>query len=134
MPDFIHLPSLHVLVVDDDIYYRNIVPAMLYQQGVRHINTAADGQAALQCLDTHQQFGLIITDLNMPGMDGLELISQIKARPVRQHIPILMVAAPVADQMKRVQSALRLCQVPLLQKSTLSGDTLRREIRRLISF
>ncbi len=60
---------------------------------------AQDGQAALSLAST-QRFALVITDLNMPRMDGLTLTSQLRAQPNYRFTPILMLTTEAGDAMK----------------------------------
>jgi len=69
-----HPPSL--LVVDDDENIRQIMRLLLEASGYR-VHCAADGNEALKLIST-QPFDLILTDMLMPGSDGLELLSAMK--------------------------------------------------------
>jgi CheY-like chemotaxis protein len=124
-------PTHAILVVDDDLYWRELIVFRLMQNGYHHIVSAAGGEAALALLATHLQFGLIITDLNMPKMNGRELISSIKADDLRKQIPVLMVCEPELDQETELVKFLAPYGIPLLKKGTLTGDTLRHAIEKL---
>ncbi len=67
----------HVLVVDDEKVIREILADFLTLEGFR-VTTAADGVGALEQLDA-EQFNMVISDLKMPNMGGLELLEQIQA-------------------------------------------------------
>lgn len=77
-----------ILTVDDSTSMRQMVALTLTQCGHQVIE-ACDGQDALAKL-SRQPIHLIITDLNMPNMDGLELIRQARALPQFRFVPILM--------------------------------------------
>src|SRR4051794_32444022 len=68
----------HVLFIDDDPLLRQLGASMLRLLGFE-ASTAQDGREALRCLRAapHSPVDLLITDLSMPGMSGLELIQQV---------------------------------------------------------
>ncbi len=81
-----------VLVVDDSAAIRKILQRVLRQTGmpIRAIHEAGDGQEALELLKS-QSVDLVLTDINMPKMDGIQLLAAIKASPQWRHIPVMMV-------------------------------------------
>jgi EAL domain-containing protein (putative c-di-GMP-specific phosphodiesterase class I)/ActR/RegA family two-component response regulator len=85
MTDDILLPvgikSLSVLLVDDDVFMLQLLSEMLKKFGITNISTATDGKAALSILDgSPLPMQLLICDLNMPGMDGIEFFRHLAAR------------------------------------------------------
>lgn len=80
-----------LLVVDDMATMRNLIRKMLRAIGYTTIDEAEDGVSALEKLRT-QQFDLVITDWNMPNMDGLTLLQEIRKSDVAE-LPVLMVTA-----------------------------------------
>ena len=72
--------SLHCLVVDDQMTMRSLVRTSLQQLGVREIREAADGEIALREIVTKPAH-LIISDYNMPNLDGLGLLRAVRAHP-----------------------------------------------------
>ena len=68
----------HILVVDDDDMVRMTTEALVESLGYR-VSTAEGGEAALRLMDS-ERFALVLSDLTMPGMDGLELIEEIRRR------------------------------------------------------
>jgi two-component system chemotaxis response regulator CheY len=81
-----------VLVVDDSAAIRKILQRVLRQTGmaIRAIHEAGDGQEALELLKT-QSIDLVLTDINMPKMDGIQLLAAIKASPRWRSIPVVMI-------------------------------------------
>lgn len=79
------------LVVDDSAVTRRIIVNALARLGHTDLVEAADGQAALTLLDT--SVDVVITDWNLPGMSGVELVRTIRANPDLAHLPILLVTA-----------------------------------------
>src|SRR5450432_806307 len=81
-----------VLVVDDSAAIRKILQRVLRQTGmaIRTIHEAGDGQEALTLLEAHK-VDLILSDINMPKMDGLQLLASLKASANWRHIPVVMI-------------------------------------------
>lgn len=83
---------LDVLIVDDSAAIRKILQRVLRQADVpvRQFYEAGDGVEALEMLKA-QNVGLILSDINMPNMDGLEFLRRVKASPEHQNVPVVMV-------------------------------------------
>ena len=84
-----------ILVVDDDPVIREIINVMLQSLGYE-VTLAEDGSSALRVLDSGgpaSEFSLIFLDRQMPGMNGLELLTEIKKRPHTQNTPAIMLTA-----------------------------------------
>jgi two-component system, chemotaxis family, chemotaxis protein CheY len=81
-----------VLVVDDSAAIRKILQRVLRQTGmaIRTIHEAGDGEEALALLKA-QRVNLVLTDINMPKMDGLQLLASIKAEPDWRDLPVVMI-------------------------------------------
>jgi two-component system chemotaxis response regulator CheY len=81
-----------VLVVDDSAAIRKILQRVLRQTGmaIRAIHEAGDGQEALELLKT-QSIDLVLTDINMPKMDGIQFLAALKASPKWRNIPVVMI-------------------------------------------
>jgi len=84
--------DMNVLAVDDFEFARRIFKNVLQEIGFKNITVAASGTAALNELKK-KDFGLVITDFNMPGMDGIELVRTIKADEKTKDIPVIMVTS-----------------------------------------
>lgn len=80
-----------ILVVDDSATVRKFVSVSLGMQGF-NVVTASDGMDALEKLPL-SKFDLIITDLNMPNMDGFELIKSLRENGEYQDIPIIILTS-----------------------------------------
>jgi len=87
------------LVVDDSATVRQMVSFTLKQADFAVIE-ATDGQDALERASA-QRIDLVITDLNMPRMDGITLIRALRVRPASKHIPILMLTTESQDTKKQ---------------------------------
>jgi len=77
-----------VLVVDDSIVVRQMVSFLLTREGYVVIQ-AVDGNDALMKLNT-DNIAMVITDLNMPGMDGIEFIKKIRKATAYKFMPVVM--------------------------------------------
>ena len=81
-----------ILIVDDFSTMRRIVKNLLRDLGYTNTDEADDGTTALPKLQTGT-FGFLISDWNMPGMDGLELLKAVRADPKLKDMPVLMLTA-----------------------------------------
>ena len=84
--------ELNVLVVDDSFTARNHICRVLSNMGVEKISTAKNGLEAIDVIK-QQHFDLIVTDYNMPEMDGKQLVEHIRSHTNQAAIPILMVSS-----------------------------------------
>jgi two-component system chemotaxis response regulator CheY len=80
------------LVVDDFSTMRRIVRGLLKELGCHDVTEAEDGAAALRLLKV-QRVDFVVSDINMPNMNGFELLKAIKADEALRHLPVLMVTA-----------------------------------------
>nr|WP_319026056.1 chemotaxis response regulator CheY [Acidithiobacillus thiooxidans] len=80
------------LVVDDFATMRRVVRSQLRELGIQNIDEAEDGQDALGKLQ-NGDFGFIVTDWNMPNMQGIDLLRAIRSDTRLKHLPVLMVTA-----------------------------------------
>lgn len=85
-------PNMRFLVVDDFSTMRRILRNLLKEEGFANVIEAEDGQVALNRLQAGD-IEFVVTDWNMPNMDGLELLQQIRATPKLAHLPVLVVTA-----------------------------------------
>lgn len=88
--------EVRVLLVDDSRLARNHIRRVLEGMGLRKIREAENGALALTFLKD-EEFDLVVTDYNMPEMDGRELSEFIRFNPETTHIPIIMVTSESAD-------------------------------------
>jgi two-component system, chemotaxis family, chemotaxis protein CheY len=80
------------LIVDDFSTMRRIVRSLLKEIGFSNAEEAEDGAIALRMLKA-SKFDFVVSDINMPNMNGFELLKRIKADEVLKPIPVLMVTA-----------------------------------------
>jgi two-component system chemotaxis response regulator CheY len=84
--------NLKILVVDDFPTMRRIVRNLLKELGFENVDEAEDGQMALEKLRTGG-FQFVVSDWNMPNLDGLSMLQQIRADANMSKLPVLMVTA-----------------------------------------
>ena len=87
------------LIVDDSAVMRKIVERSLRQAGLESlvVHEAGNGNEALKVLET-QSVDLILSDINMPAMDGLELVRQISARNLAPGVPVVMITTESSEE------------------------------------
>ena len=84
--------ELKFLIVDDFSTMRRIVRGLLKEMGCNNADEAEDGAVALHMLQNNH-YDFVVSDINMPNMNGFELLKGIKADAVLKHLPVLMVTA-----------------------------------------
>ncbi|HEV3321240.1 MAG TPA: response regulator [Solirubrobacteraceae bacterium] len=86
-----------VLVVDDQFTVRELQRSILRTAGYR-VEVACDGREALDALGATGDFDIVVTDLQMPEMDGLALLGAIRADPDRSSLPVIVVTSRGSDE------------------------------------
>jgi len=79
-----------VMIVDDSATMRSLIVTYLTEIGDFEILEAKSGFEALKLLPT-KGVDLILTDINMPDIDGLELLNFVKSSPIYQHVPTIII-------------------------------------------
>ena len=121
--------ELKVLVVDDSFTARRHIIRVLNNMGIENITQAQNGQEALQII-ADNYFDLLVTDYNMPQMDGKELVEHVRQHSNQATIPILMVSSEHDDsRIASVQQAgiSALCDKPF------ESATVKKIISRIIA-
>lgn len=90
-----HSMARNVLVVDDESLIRQIISIILKSAGYKVVE-AVSGNDALSKM-TGRNFGLVITDLRMPGMDGIEFIKQLRSESAYRSVPVIMLTSEFSD-------------------------------------
>ena len=90
--------SKTIITIDDSMSIREVVKLALSPLGYE-VHCAADGAQALQMCQ-QRKFDLVFTDLNMPRMNGIQLITQLRQAPNYRFTPIVMVTTESQDEMK----------------------------------
>ncbi len=83
---------MKILVVDDFSTMRRIIKNLLRDLGFTNVQEADDGSTALPMLQ-NGDFDFVVTDWNMPGMQGIDLLREIRKDDELKHMPVMMVTA-----------------------------------------
>ena len=84
--------NLKFLIVDDFSTMRRIVRGLLKEMGCNNAEEAEDGAIALAMMKAGK-YDFVVSDINMPNMNGFQLLQAVKAEEALKHIPVLMVTA-----------------------------------------
>jgi two-component system, chemotaxis family, chemotaxis protein CheY len=100
------MPKMHrrILLVDDSATIRQLLKFGLSRVSNATCDEAADGQQALKMVDK-QRYDLILADINMPVMDGLKMLEELRSRPEHRGIPVVIITTEgaAADQQKAME-------------------------------
>lgn len=89
--------AAHVLVVDDSASMRRVICRVLQDLGFRRVDEAPDGLLALEAF-TRVPYDLVITDWQMPRLDGVGLVRAIRCAPERRDTPVLVMTGEVSAE------------------------------------
>ncbi|HLF23647.1 MAG TPA: response regulator, partial [Burkholderiales bacterium] len=98
-----HDATVDVLVVDDSLSVRTALSTMLVEEGF-HVRTAKDGVEAIEAIAKRRP-AVIVADLEMPRMNGLELTAHIRANAATRALPVIMVTSRTAEKHRRQAAA-----------------------------
>ena len=85
-----------ILVVDDEPYIGRIIQLKL-ESGPYAVELAHDGRSALERLSSGKQFDLVLLDIMMPHLSGLEVLAELRRLPGREQTPVIMLTAKGQD-------------------------------------
>ncbi len=119
----------NVLIVDDDKGFLLVTGTLLEREGLK-VHKASNGPEAIEMLKTIKP-DVVLLDLLMPGMSGLEVLEEIKKNPDTKDLPIIILTA--ADVSRQQNQALKGKIRGLIEKTSYHPDDLANEIRRIIS-
>lgn len=123
------LEMMNVLLVDDSPMARKFIRRVLTGMGFVHFVEACDGADALEKMED-SYFDLVVTDYNMPNIDGQELTRQIRTNSTQRSVPVLMVTSEENEgRLAGVQQAgvSALCDKPF------AADTVKQLLNRLLA-
>ncbi|WP_291323540.1 response regulator [Desulfonatronospira sp.] len=87
----------HILMVDDSKTVRNLIAFIVKKEGF-HVTTAEDGLDALEKLYAASKIDLIITDINMPRMDGFTFVQTLREQESFRDVPIIILSTEGQDK------------------------------------
>ncbi len=125
-----------ILVVDDDDPMRMVLMLTLRSLGYQNLAGASDGESALAAL-RERDFDLLVSDIQMPGMDGFALLSEIKNDPFLRHLPVI-----VASGMNELEAVARCIELgaedflpkpvnPIILRARVTASLERKRLRDL---
>ncbi|MGP8247560.1 MAG: response regulator [Bryobacteraceae bacterium] len=119
-----------ILVVDDSAAIRKILQRVLRQTGmaIGNIMEAGDGEEALAVLNT-RKVDLVLTDINMPKVDGLQFLGRVKANADWEGIPVVMITTEGGET--KVAEAVRLGAAGYVRKP-FTADQIKEKLAGLL--
>ncbi|MBA4502059.1 response regulator [Marinobacterium marinum] len=123
------LEFMQILTVDDSSLSRRYIIKGLNAIGIEQVTEASDGAEALQIMK-HQRFDLVISDYNMPNIDGLELLEHIRRYSDQPTVPVMMITS---EQNQSRLAAIQSADVSAICNKPLNYDMLKQMVRRLTS-
>ncbi|MET0065792.1 MAG: response regulator [Candidatus Thiodiazotropha sp.] len=136
--DFIETPNLslqnvdtetlQVLIVDDSLMSRNQVRRLVESMGIENITEACNGAEAAQLINEHY-FDLVISDYNMPEMDGKELVDFIRQKSAQPGMPILMITSESSESRL---AAVQKSGVSAICDKPFTSDTVRQMMQKIL--
>lgn len=119
----------HILVVDDSITTRTLEKSILEAHGYR-VTLCVDGREAVETLGELEDVDLIISDVEMPRMDGFALLQAVKGNPMTSDLPVILVTSRASDEDR--ERGLDLGADAYIVKTRFDQNELLAGIRRLL--
>lgn len=120
--------SKNILIIEDSSTMRSMIATIIEEMGDFVITEAASGFEALKMLPT-RSFDLIVTDINMPDINGLEIVNFVKNHPNYKNIPLIIVTTERSEEDRK--KGLALGAADYVTKPFKSED-LQKVVRRII--
>ena len=117
-----------ILLIDDDKFVTTLYAAKLQSEGFA-VDTAHSGNEAIEKLEKNRP-DMIILDLNMPGISGVELLRAIRAVPLFQHVPVIIFSSAYIRTL--VDEATQLGVNKILAKSQCPPKMLISEVKKIL--
>ena len=122
--------SFRLLLVDDNESMRRVIRSVLTRLGMENVDEARDGVEALELYAT-THYDLVVSDLYMPHMTGIELLRGIRALPGRTRTPVLIVSGQLSE--RNIREALEAGVDGFVAKPFVEGPLTERVTRLLLS-
>ena len=119
------------MVVDDSAAIRKILQRVLRQTGmaIRTIHEAGNGEEALDVMNAHK-VDLVLTDINMPKMDGLQFLAAVKASAEWRQVPVVMITTEGGET--KVSEAVKLGAAGYVRKP-FTADQIKEKLVRILA-
>ncbi|MCP4995377.1 MAG: response regulator [Gammaproteobacteria bacterium] len=127
--DNLELENLEILIVDDSRFARKHICRVLSDMGLERFTEAENGDEAVALIENNF-YDLIVTDYNMPEMDGKELIEHIRSKSSQAAIPVMMVTS---ESNENRLAAVQQAGVSAICDKPFEPDTVRRLIEQILS-
>ena len=112
-----------MLIIEDEELLRNLYSELLEMKGF-NIETATDGKSALDVLSERRRPDLILLDINMPEMDGIEFLKILKGNDKLKRIPVVLVTGVI--QVEKISAGLDLGAVGYIEKANSPVEVISR--------
>jgi two-component system chemotaxis response regulator CheY len=125
------MSEVRALIVDDSSVMRKIVERSLRQAGLESLTVfeAASGVEGLEVLRS-KQVDIILSDINMPMMDGLEFVRQLRAQKVAEGVPVVMITTESSEE--HVKQAIEAGAMGYIRKP-FTADQVKRRVLTLLA-
>ena len=90
-------PARHVLVADDEPHIGRIIKMKL-EQGPFRVTLVYDGREAMEAIERHDDISLVLLDLMMPHLSGLDVLAAVRANPKHRELPCIILTAAGQEQ------------------------------------
>lgn len=120
--------SIRIMVVDDMSVSRALIEQSLEEIGIKHVRTESDPKVALGKLVANPAH-LVLSDMNMPGMNGLEMLGNLRQNKMTQRIAFILITGTPSPDVIRQGQALGLNN---LVKKPFTTATLKASIERVV--
>ena len=122
--------DLNILLVDDEVNMLEVLRDVLVTEG-HTVTSAISGFEALEKLENDASFDLVISDLKMPKMSGIEVLKEIKSDPKNRNIPVVVLTNLSGD--KDAERALELGAVKFIVKSKNKPKQIAAQIKEILA-
>lgn len=117
-----------ILIIEDDKFLRELISRKLKKEGF-FISEAVDGEKGLQKVKTEKP-GLILLDLILPGIDGFEVLTEVKKDPALAEIPVIILSN--LGQKDDIERGLKLGAVDYLIKAHFTPGEIIKKIKKIL--
>jgi DNA-binding NtrC family response regulator len=115
-----------ILLVEDEVFQRNSLSLMLQREGYR-VTAVEDGLAALTQLES-REFDIVLSDLRMPNLTGMDLLKEIKARGIKAEVILITAYGELRDAI----NALKAGAYDFIEKNRDTDEELKSAMRRAL--